>query len=461
MAIDSFIAPESLSSLPKSEHILLALSGGSDSVCLFHLLLEGGYSFSVAHFNHHIRGDEAKRDAEFCRSLALSHKIEFIFGEADVPAEAKRTASGLEETARRMRYAFLREEMIRRCIRILATAHNATDNAETLVFSLSRGCGPGGACGIAPVREEGGITIIRPLIAMTKIEILSLCHTRGYEYVTDSTNSDTAYTRNHIRHNILPRLEEINPRAVRSMCAFTDALRTDEDYLSGEADRFLEACGGRIAIAPLVSLHPAVAIRVLQKKAYSASAAPERRHLLSILSSLRDGDKCGASMTLPGSVNAVVEGEYLVFKKDNREGAQRQISYPEYIEIPLSLGENEVKWGFGKIVCIELKNSSRQIYNLSTFTRLNIDRIKGQMFLTPRREGDTILYHGHHRRVRRLLSEAQPHIDARTRALLPLIRMGDEIVFLPFIGASDKYRTDSDDAIAVAYIPDCENNDII
>jgi hypothetical protein len=237
------------------------------------------------------------------------------------------------------------------------------------------------------------------------------------------------------------------------MCAFTDSLRTDEDFLSGEAERFLDAHGGRIAIAPLLALHPAVSVRVLQFSAYSAGATPERRHLLSILSSLKSGG--GVSVTLPGSVNAVVEGEHLVFKKDKRERAQGKISYPEYTEIPLSMGENEVKWANGKIVCIELKNSSRQIYNLSTFTRLNIDRIKGQMFLTPRREGDTILYHGHHRRVRRLLSEALPHVDARTRSAIPLIRMGDEIIFLPFVGASDKYRTDSDDAVAVAFIPDC------
>lgn len=451
MDYGSFISPETLSGFGADEHILLALSGGADSVLLFHLLLEGGYSFSVAHLNHLIRGEEACRDEEFCRSLAARHSIPFYSERVDVPLEAKRSGEGLEEAARRIRYAFLLRIMRENSIRLLATAHNATDNAETLIFSLSRGCGPSGACGIAPVRSLDFATVIRPLISMSKPQILALCAERGYSFVTDSTNTDIAYTRNRIRKKIIPELGAINPSAVSAISSFTEAQRLDEDFLSSLVGDALCRMDGVLRASALLPLHPALSIRILQAAAYEHGARPERRHLLCALRALCGGD---FALTLPGSVILRRRGDVLSFEADTREGAR--ISYPEYSETPLVLGENKLSWGFGVIVCSEAKKSVRQIYNLSTTNALNIDRINrigAPLTVTPRREGDIFLYHGHHRRLRRLISEQLSELSRRERADLPVIRCGGEIVFVPLIGAADGYADTDGDMLLLQYSP--------
>ena len=126
-------------SLDRSKKYLLGLSGGADSVCLFHLLRDGGYDFSAAHINHGIRGEEADRDEAFCRELCKKHSIKLHLLRADVPAEAKAEGESLEEAARRVRYSFFEKVMREGSIDILLTAHNADDNAETLLLH-SFGC---------------------------------------------------------------------------------------------------------------------------------------------------------------------------------------------------------------------------------------------------------------------------------------------------------------------------------
>ena len=121
-------------SLERDKKYLLGLSGGADSVCLFHLLRTGGYSCCAAHINHEIRGDEARRDEDFCRELCRDHGIEFYSARLDVPAIAKERGESLEEAARNVRYAFFEQVMRAEDIRVLLTAHNADDNAETLLL---------------------------------------------------------------------------------------------------------------------------------------------------------------------------------------------------------------------------------------------------------------------------------------------------------------------------------------
>ena len=193
-------AIKQFSMLEKSHNVTVALSGGADSVSLLHILYELrdelGITLSAAHLNHMIRGDEALRDENFARQECEKLGIPFFCERADVPKYAKEHRVSTELAAREIRYEFLSNVSDG----LIATAHTASDNIETIIFNLARGTGLKGLCGIPPVREN----IIRPLIFCTREEIEAYCSANRLSYVTDSTNLSDDYSRNKIRHTIVP-----------------------------------------------------------------------------------------------------------------------------------------------------------------------------------------------------------------------------------------------------------------
>lgn len=223
--------------------VCAALSGGADSVSLLRALyeLKGelGIEVTACHLNHGLRGAESDGDEEFCRGLC---------GKLNIPLFAERiSVSGLvqkhesvEEAARRARYGFFERALEHFGGRVLATAHNANDNAETVLLNLTRGTGLKGLCGIPPVRElVGKYRVIRPLIRCERREIEEYLHTLGQEYVTDKSNLSEEYTRNKLRRRVIPLLNEINPSVVAVMGRMTENLRRDSDFLEGLADKAL------------------------------------------------------------------------------------------------------------------------------------------------------------------------------------------------------------------------------
>ena len=207
--------------------VLVGFSGGADSVMLMSFLHEyirrTGEDFKVlaVHVNHMIRGAEADRDEAFSRAVSEGLGFEFMSRSFDVPALSRDSGKGCEETAHDVRYgAFADIISGRNDVFAVATAHNLTDNAETVIFNIARGSGAKGAAGIAPVKEN----IIRPLIGITKDEIRELLASAGIEFMIDSTNDSTDYSRNYIRHELLPRLSRINPRFEEAFGAFSASL---------------------------------------------------------------------------------------------------------------------------------------------------------------------------------------------------------------------------------------------
>ena len=167
--------------------------------------LKEKYNLSIyaAHINHNIRGDEAKRDENFCKILCEKFNAELFIKSVDVPTLAKTAEKFSEELCgRNVRYAFFEELSQKFCAKI-ATAHTASDNAETLIFNIARGASLAGLSAIPPKRGN----IIRPLIELSRGDIESYCEENNLEYVTDSTNLADDYTRNYIRHNIIPCLK--------------------------------------------------------------------------------------------------------------------------------------------------------------------------------------------------------------------------------------------------------------
>ncbi|MBR2849854.1 MAG: tRNA lysidine(34) synthetase TilS, partial [Clostridia bacterium] len=214
-----FKQPPLLSGLDGSEAILVGFSGGADSTALLHILSryskDSGCRICAAHINHGIRGEEADRDEEFCRVFANTLGIELFVLHADVPTIAKQSGESIETAARRVRYDYFAKIMREQDIKILATAHNANDNLETLIFNIARGSGLGGMCGIPDSRPTECGVVIRPILSMEKSEILEYCEKNSLDFVTDSTNTDTDYTRNLIRAKTIPIMQEINSGAVK------------------------------------------------------------------------------------------------------------------------------------------------------------------------------------------------------------------------------------------------------
>ena len=188
---------------------VVAVSGGADSVALLRGLLEVGVGpLRVAHFHHQLR-DAADADAEFVRDLAAAHGLPFDLGTADVRA----AGGNVEATARRLRYAWLREVAAARGANWVTTGHTANDNAETVLHHLTRGTGLDGLRGIAPI--TGGV--VRPLLTVTRAEVVAYLAQLGQPFVTDATNFDPTLTRVRIRTELVPLLESFNPQAVAAL----------------------------------------------------------------------------------------------------------------------------------------------------------------------------------------------------------------------------------------------------
>ncbi len=242
--------------------VAVALSGGADSMSLLHCLIElkdeFGIELCAAHVNHCLRGEESERDEAFVRRECERLGVKLFVLRADVAAEAKKSGEGLEEAGRRIRYSFF--DSLGDGVTV-ATAHNLNDRAETFLFNFARGAGLNGLCSVPPVRGN----IVRPLICCSREEIEAFCESRGIEYVTDSSNLSDDYSRNKIRHRIIPELKELNPSFEAAAERCIESLNDDESFLRSLAGELVESAetGGGFNAAVLASAPGPVKSRAL------------------------------------------------------------------------------------------------------------------------------------------------------------------------------------------------------
>lgn len=253
-------------------HLLCAVSGGVDSMALLHLLWRqsqtGAIRLTAATFDHQLRPSSAG-DVEFVRAWCEAHGIPCLTGCGDVRAFAQRAHLTLEEAGRTLRYRFLEDCRVSVGADDIATAHNADDNAETLLLHLLRGTGLRGLGGIPPRRGN----IVRPLLEQSREEIEAYCRQVQLPHREDESNRDTAYTRNYLRHQVLPLLREKNPALSQVLGRTAESLRLDEAFLAQETERAAGALlcrqGNAVAVpvAELCALPSALALRLVQEMA--------------------------------------------------------------------------------------------------------------------------------------------------------------------------------------------------
>ena len=258
------------------DNITVGLSGGADSSALVYALAdmqsELGIKVYACHVNHNLRGDESDDDEAFVRRLCERINVPLDVFSIDVSGSAKKHES-TEETARKLRYECFSEVCVRNGSK-LATAHTANDNAETVLMNMIRGTGTKGLAGIPPVR---GI-FIRPLIYCTREETEEYCRKNGIDFVTDSSNLSDDYTRNRIRHNLLPLFREFNPSFISAVSRMTDAVADDcaflEQYAEGCAEKCVHQSGKGFDSRKLAELPAPVRFRIVAEELKSNGIEP-------------------------------------------------------------------------------------------------------------------------------------------------------------------------------------------
>ena len=396
---------------PAGTRVLCAVSGGADSMCLLAFLrelsAEVGFPLTAAHYDHRLRGEESRRDAAFVKEQCEAWGIPLLTGSGDVAAACAGSGLGPEETARRMRYDFLRSAAEACGAGRIATAHTADDCAETMLLHLARGTGLTGLTGIAPRRGA----LVRPFVTTTRAEIEAYLAAHGIPHAEDSSNADDRFERNYIRHHVLPALRECNPNVVTSMALAARSLRADHEVLTAQALRLTHAAreqegSVRIDTAVLRGTSRPLAVRAVRELLERAGgvSALTRAHLESVLALLDTADP-SARVDLPGGMTVRREYGELVFSRLPLPGS--------FDPSPLGAGAYPVP-GTGWLVAAagELPDGA---------------------LLRPRREGDTVTLPGRPpKTLKKLFIDGK--IPRAQRQLLPVAADEDGVLAVAGFG---------------------------
>lgn len=430
---------------PAGGRILAAVSGGADSVCLLSALLELSrkrtFSVTCAHFNHRLRGEESDRDARFVQELCQSQNVDFYLDSADVAAYAAQEGLGIEEAARKFRYRFFDETAKIIGAQRIATAHTADDNVETVLLNMTRGAGLRGLCGIPPVRDR----VIRPMLGVTREEVLEYLDTRSISFVEDSTNQLDIYNRNLIRHTVIPVLKSINPRLAETVASTTLLLREDDTCLSASAEQFVSEHyhNGRLKAKALLELPLPISRRVIRLLAgrQSSSVALSSKHVAAVLALCASEDPSG-EVALPSS-KVYREYSELVFFDEHR--------CTGFLPIQLKISEKTLIPELGlsvscrKTVC---DNTNREKINNSFITFLfKYDNICDKIVIRPRKTGDIIDIFGRNgtKSLKKLFIENR--IPLKKRPLIPVLADGKGVLAVYGIGFDKRAACDVGDTI--------------
>lgn len=398
--------------------VTVALSGGADSVALLNalLLLADKYDIIVkaAHLNHNLRGEESNRDERFVRDICKKADVELEVKSVDVNSLAKNTKQSVELAARNARYEFFAT-----CEGVVATAHTADDNIETVLLNLIRGTGTEGLCGIPPVRPG----FIRPLIMCTREQIEKFCADNRLDFVTDSTNLTDDYTRNKLRHNAVKVLKDINPAAATAAVRSCAILREESRYLNLLADGQYEALikKGILDIATAKDTDVAVLRRVLRKYVNNMTGcSPDHYHTEQLLALVYKGE--GRCQLQGGYYARVLHKRIKIFPNE-----QESIKFCVQTQI----------------IDIEEYKNKLKINSLLSKNAIDCDKIIGDTVIRCREAGDKIKLKGRGTKtLKKLYNELS--IAQNMREQLPVIADDGGVIWVCTAGADVRAAVNSD-----------------
>lgn len=399
------------------KRVCVALSGGRDSVALFHELRtrggEYGIVLSALTCEHGIRGEQSLRDLEFVRALCRDACVPLRVFSASVPARARSSGRGLEEEGRLFRYECYAEVLSSGEADLVATAHHADDFAETVLFRLCRGTSLGG---LAAIGERDGI--VRPLLRVTRAEIERYVAENGLSWTEDESNADVRYTRNFLRREVIPALERAIPGAAAHLATFARGAEEDDKYLCSLAETALSEREDGVCVPvalpdPVFSRACVLAMKKLGVvRDYTRANVEE----ISALRRLQSGRKA----SLPSGAEAVREGDEIVFP------------YPRAQE------EGEAAFCLGMIFfggyAVEAGEGES-----AEGLRLDLGALPEGCVVRCRREGDVFRpFGGGEKTLKKYLSDKK--IPARIGRQIPLVALGKEIYAVCGVEISDRIK---------------------
>ena len=438
----------------------VAVSGGADSVALLRLLLELrrelGIVIAVVHLNHCLRGSESDGDEQFVKELAAAHRLPFTSESRNVKAYGKGKRLGIETAARGVRYEFFERLVNEGDLDKIATAHSLDDQAETVLLKLARGAGTKGMAGIYPqiriqpsnqhsaLRIQQEKTIIRPLLGTRRAELQAYLTEIGQPWQEDSSNRDLRRTRNRVRHEILPRLEEqLNPNLRETLAETAEIARGEEEFWAKEVSRLLPEIwaasgkGGRLKRMRMDALGLALQRRLVREAAESLGLNLEFQHVEDVLALRKDHTRTG----LPDGWTVSWQTGELTFEKHQSTVAdyQYQLRVPGRVEL------SEAKLVIeARIVSGEAKNQGGL---------LDLRSARGGLTIRNWRSGDRFWRVGAKatKKIKELLQDRQ--ITGDEKKVWPVLTVGEEVVWVRKLGVGRDWMAKGIEGVLISESP--------
>lgn len=431
--------------LEEGERVVLAVSGGPDSVALLHVLLNLAplyhLSLHVAHLNHMFRGEEARADAVFVAALAQSYRLPATIASRDVPALRRKARLSAQEAARKARYQFLEEVARATGAQKIALGHQADDQAETVLLNFLRGSGLAGLGGMPPRRGK----FIRPLIEVTRKEIETYNAYHHLSFREDASNQKPLYLRNRLRHELFPLLLRYNPRLIETLLRSASILQEENAYLEAEAQKaFLlltENQAGRLSLSLAFLSYPPALQRRLVRLAYE-TLLPESKGLsfaqVEKVRTVAQGET-GKSVLLPQGVKAVKSYGKIVFTllPEKKEEFCLPLQVPgETCLFPFlnkKMGASFFPWDLDK----KISPSPHEAY-------LDLAQVSLPLWVRSRRPGDVFWPLGApgRKKLKDFLIDAR--VPRAEREKIPLVANKQEIVWVAGLRPGHPFRVTRD-----------------
>lgn len=407
-------------------HVLVALSGGADSVYLLHALIAGGAYVSAAHFHHGLRGSDADEDLRFCRKLCEKLDVELYEGDADVALYAIRNGMGVESAARKLRYRFLQNIQLITKADVIALGHHLNDQAETVLMHLLRGSGLRGACGMTECEGD----LYRPLLGMTKQQIVDELRGQNIPWREDATNFESDNPRNALRNEILPQIRAIYPGAEAALSRFAKIAREDWQLLEEMTEQILH---DQVWVLP----------NGWRLDGVQRIAEPLLRRLLMRLTGIREMQTVSAMAEIAKSGCKKAEFTHFRLEQHGENLYIIDVDFCPPDEVEFVCDGESILPGLCRMTAEEW--APEPVLSGGMVQVLNKDSLQGAVLRT-RRNGDRIRPLG--AAGTKSLSDylIDKKVPRPARDVLPLLARGNEVLWVVGVGISEEVRVTPDSA---------------
>ncbi len=428
------------------ERVLVAVSGGIDSTVLFHMMLKLSeqmrLKLGIVHFDHGLR-DSSKDDAAFVLELAKEHRLKAYIGKGDVRKMAEEKSQSLEEAARKARYNFIERIAKRHRFTVVLTAHNADDNTETFLINMLRGSGITGLSGIPPVRMLAkGVLLARPLLGVERKEIERYAKLNEIEWREDETNKSPDFTRNRVRHELVPMLREFNPNIINTLNATTAIMRSFDNFIGHSVDHAVQQIV-KSSSDERVELHlnqlkhyvPAIQGEVLQRVVSETFELPPIsfdavERVLGLL-----WKETGTIIELGNNLGVLRDRDLLIIRRDPPplKRIERKFQPGETVQADSIRLETEV-----------LKKGKEKFVRDRMIEFVDSGKLSGKLTLRTWRDGDRFMPIGMQgeKKVSDFLIDQKVSRDEK-RSVCVLVD-GDKIIWVCGMRIDDRYKVTSD-----------------